>query len=60
MRIGLGRILGGCLAPVLVNAILELDDGKVAHFQGERFVQIHRLRRVSVYQDTYMPWAVCT
>ena len=28
----LGRVLGGSLAPVLVDAVLELDNGKVADF----------------------------
>ena len=32
-------VLGGCLAPVLVDAVLELYDGEVAHFQWQRSVE---------------------
>jgi hypothetical protein len=46
MRYIVESALGGCLAPVLVDAVLELDDGEVAHFQWERSVQEYGLLRL--------------
>jgi hypothetical protein len=41
-------LLGGRLSPVLVDAVLELDDGEVAHFDRQGLVQEDRLG-MSVY-----------
>lgn len=31
--------IGGCFAPVLVDAVLQLDDGEVADLKGQRLVE---------------------
>lgn len=43
VHIGLYGVLGGCLTPVLVDTVLELNDGEVADFERERFVDEDRL-----------------
>jgi hypothetical protein len=49
-------LLGCSLPPVFINAVLELDDGEVADFDGERLVQEDGLctcqRVVRIVMDT--------
>jgi hypothetical protein len=42
------EVLVRCLPPVLVDAVLELDDGEVADFEREGLVEEHRLACVSL------------
>jgi hypothetical protein len=55
---GMGGVLGGCLAPVLVDAVLELDDGEVAHLQRKRPVKedgLSCIRSSSTGSDKIFP-----
>ena len=40
-------LLRGRLPPILVNAVLELDDGEIADFERQGFVDKDRLRLIS-------------
>lgn len=42
------RILCRSLSPVLVDTVLQLDDGEVSNFRGNRMVQEYILDGVSI------------
>jgi hypothetical protein len=59
LKVIVGSVLGGCLAPVLVDAVLELDNGEVAYFQRQGPVKEDGLSHISS-GPTKIFEAVCT
>jgi hypothetical protein len=46
-----GSVLGSCLSPVLVDAVLELDDGEVANLPRQGSIEEDGLLYVGFYSS---------